>query len=122
MPSLDTPVRTDLFVAGSNLLAATLLLPAATTVDWWLVPPTALVTAALTAAADRRRLGLYLLYLAAIPLVLGVAWVAVTDGAPLGAFGAFPPMILGLGLGTAANRLLFGVIRPVPALRRERAD
>jgi hypothetical protein len=118
VPSLDTPVRKDLFVAGSNLLAAALMFTATTAPTWWLVAPTALTAAVLTAVADRCLAGLYLLYVAAALGTLTILWVVVDGTIP--ALGVFPPVILGLGVGTAANRVLFGVFRPVPDARRRR--
>jgi hypothetical protein len=116
VPSLNDPVHVDLFVAGSNVLTAAALHIAVASPDWWLAAPTALVVAVLTAVADRSRSGLYLLYIAAALGTLGVLWVAA-NGTILG---VLPPTVLGLGVGTAANRLLFGVVRPVPAARRRR--
>ncbi|MFD1633294.1 hypothetical protein ACOZ4L_08870 [Haloplanus ruber] len=71
----------------------------------------------LTAAADRSRLGRYLLYSAAVLAVVGIVWWVATGSDPLP---AIPLLLFGLAIGFAANRLLFGVIRPVPEVRRAR--
>jgi hypothetical protein len=80
------------------------------------VPLVPLGWALVTAASDRSRLGLYLLYAAAL-CTPGVVW-AVAAGT--GAVGLFPVLLYGLGLGFAANRLPFGAVRGVPAVRRRR--
>lgn len=119
MPSLDRRiVRMELFVAGSNCFVAAMLSTVATpTTRWWLALPVALGIALLTAASDRYRAGRYLLYATAGLGMVGVVWaVAAADAVR----GVIPVALLGLGVGFAANRLLFGVIRPVPAARRAR--
>jgi hypothetical protein len=83
---------------------------------WWPLPLVALVWALLVAASDRSRLGLFLLYAAAALCTLGVVWAAATDA---GTMGLVPLLLYGLAIGSAANRLLFGVVRDVPAVRRE---
>jgi hypothetical protein len=113
-------VRTDLGVACATLVTATLL---STTADsllptgWWVVPLVALGWALLTAASDRYRAGFYALFGAGFLALLGIVRWVVNGSDPLP---ILPLLLYGLGLGSAANRLLFGVVRPVPALRRER--
>jgi hypothetical protein len=113
-------VRTDLGIACATFVTATLL---STTADallplgWWFVPLVALGWATLTAASDRSRAGLYALFGAGALATLGIVWWVANGADPRP---AIPLLLYGLGLGAAANRLLFGVVRPVPALRRER--
>jgi len=116
-------VRVELGIACATFVTATLLTTAVTlpSVDWWLVPAVALGWGLLTAASDRSQLGRYLLYLGAAVAMLGIVWAVATADATTG---TVPLVLYGLGIGLAANRLLFGVVRPVPAARRrrERAD
>ena len=113
-------VRTELGVACATFVTATLL---STTADallptgWWVVPLVALGWALLTAASDRYRAGFYALFGAGCLAALGIVWLVASGSYPLP---TIPLVLYGLGLGAAANRLLFGVVRPVPALRRER--
>jgi hypothetical protein len=114
-------VRTDLGVACATLVAAMLLTVAADALrpaGWWLVPAVALGWALLTAISDRHRAGLYALFAAAALAGVGVIWSAANGSDPLS---TVPLVLYGLGLGAGANRLLFGVIRPVPDPRRSRA-
>ena len=113
-------VRTELGIACATVVTATLLSTAASapaSPRWWSIPPLALGWALLTALSDRYRVGFYALFGAGALAILGVVrWVAGgADPLP-----TMPLVLYGLGLGSAANRLLFGVIRPVPPLRRER--
>jgi hypothetical protein len=78
----------------------------------------ALGWAFLTALSDRYRAGLYALSGTAVLVMLGVVWWVANASDPLL---IVPPVVYGLGLGSAANRLLFGVVRPVPPLRRARS-
>ncbi|WP_251341989.1 hypothetical protein [Haloplanus halophilus] len=112
-------VRTELGIACATFVTASLLtVVARPATGWWPVPLVALGWALLTAASDRSRLGLYLLYAAAALLMLGVVRAATAAGE--GPMGLVPLVLYGLGIGFAANRLLFGVVRPVPATRRRR--
>jgi len=117
---LDSRIaRIDIGVACMTLVTATLLSTAASTTPstWWSIPPLALGWALLTALSDRYRVGLYALFGAAVFAMLGVVWWVVNGSDPLP---ILPLLLYGLGLGSALNRLLFGVVRPVPASRRER--
>ena len=74
----------------------------------------------LFAAADRSDVGdwpLALGLVGAIAVFAAALWWAL----PGSLLRIVPPLLLGLGLGTAANRLLFGVVYPLPdaRLRRE---
>jgi hypothetical protein len=114
-------VRTELGIACATVVTATLLSTAASapaSTWWWSVPPVALGWAFLTALSDRYRAGLYALSGTAVLVMLGVVWWVANASDPLL---IVPPVVYGLGLGSAANRLLFGVVRPVPPLRRARS-
>jgi hypothetical protein len=114
----DRIVRTELGVACATFVTATLLSTVARPpTGWWPVPLVALGWGLLTAASDRSRLGLYLLYAAGALTMLGVVWAVAATG---DVRGLIPLTLYGLGVGAAANRLLFGVVRPVPEVRRER--
>jgi hypothetical protein len=113
-------VRTELGIACATFVTATLLSTAASapaSTWWWYIPPVTLGWALLTALSDRYRAGRYALSGAAVLVTLGIVWWVANASDPLR---IVPPVIYGLGLGSAANRLLFGVVRPVPPLRRER--
>ena len=113
-------VRTDLGIACATVVTATLLSATASAllpVGWWFVPLVALGWALLTAASDRYRAGIYALFGVGALAMLGIVWWVANGSDPLP---MVPLLLYGLGLGSAANRLLFGVIRPVPAFRRER--
>lgn len=113
-------VRTELGIACATVVTATLL---STTVGsllpagLWFVPPVALGWALLTAASDRSHAGLYALFGAGAGAMLGVVWWVVggSDALPV-----LPLVLYGLAIGSATNRLLFGVVRPVPEFRRRR--
>jgi len=121
VPAPDTArriVRTELGIACSTFVTASLLTTVALPpTGWWPVPLVALGWALLAAASDRSRLGLFVLYVAAALCTLGVVWAAAADA---GTMGLVPLLLYGLGLGFATNRPLFGVVRDVPAVRRRR--
>ena len=122
-PDADTDgriVRTELGVACATVVTATLLSTTTSALlpsGWWFVPLVALGWALLTALSDRYRAGLYALFGAGALAILGVVWLVASGSDPLP---TIPLVLYGLGLGSAANRLLFGVVRPVPEVRRER--
>lgn len=111
-------VRMELGVACATFVTASMLTTVARPpTGWWPVPLVALTWGLLTAASDRSRTGLYLLSGAGVLAMAGVVWAVVaTDSFA----GVVPVVLYGLGIGFAANRLLFGVVRPVPERRRER--
>lgn len=84
---------------------------------WWIGVLAATGTFLVAAADDRGQAGAILsaavggLFL----VVLVGLWVA---GGPV--LGAVPLVLIGTGVGFGANRLLFGVVFPVPESRRER--
>lgn len=111
-------VRLELGIACATVVTASVLTTVALPpTGWWPVPLVALGWGLLTAASDRSRAGLYLLYAAGALAMIGVVWaVAATESF----VGVIPLLLYGLGVGSAANRLLFGVVRPVPTVRRRR--
>jgi hypothetical protein len=111
-------VRMELGIACATFVTASLLTTVTRPVTgWWPLPVVAIAWALLTAASDRSRLGLSLLYGAGGLAMVGVVWAVAAADAFVG---VIPLVLYGLGIGFAVNRLLFGVVRPVPALRRER--
>jgi len=108
----------DLTIAGSNVgVAGMLSTVAVATAWWWLTPLVTLGTALLTAASDRSQTGLWALYGVGILGMAAIVWaVTATDSG----IGFLPPALLGMGVGYAVNRLLFGVVWSVPTLRRQR--
>ena len=115
-------VTRDLVIAASNVTVA---VTAASVVDtpivWWVSVAAVGVSAALFAFADRSTLGNWSLGAAlssGVILFAGVMWW-LTAG-PLVA--VILPIVLGLGVGTAANRLLFGILNPLPEGRRLREN
>ncbi|MFB6202475.1 MAG: hypothetical protein ABEI98_10765 [Halorhabdus sp.] len=111
-------VAVDLFVALSNVAVGGMLSTVAFAPALrWLVPPLAVGIALLTAAADRSQRGVWLLTGFAVLVTVGIGWGMVTDRISLG---ILPVLLLCLGIGSAANRVLFGVYYPVPDVRRRR--
>jgi hypothetical protein len=70
---------------------------------------------AAAAVSDRHPLGY--LALASLGVVLGALVVWATVGGPRWVVSV---AVAGLGAGVGANRLLFGVVRPLPPIRRRR--
>jgi len=108
----------DLTIAASNVgVAGMLSTVAVATAWWWLTPLAALGSALLFAASDRSRNGLWALFGVGILGMAAIVWavIATDSGA-----GYLPPALLGVGVGYAVNRLLFGVVWSVPAVRRQR--
>ncbi|SEA18037.1 hypothetical protein SAMN04488065_2116 [Haloplanus vescus] len=111
-------VRFDLTIAASNVgVAGMLSTVAVATAWWWLTPLAALGSALLFAASDRSRNGLWALFGVGILGMAAIVWavIATDSGARY-----LPPALLGVGVGYAVNRLLFGVVWSVPAVRRQR--
>jgi hypothetical protein len=71
----------------------------------------------LVAASDRSEAGKWALVGIGTLAVVALAVSAVTDSVPVAAIG---PAMLGLAVGFGLNRVLFGVVTPVPERRRER--
>jgi len=112
-------VARDLFVGVSSVVTATLI---AYSVDrptaWPLVAVAVAFGVALVAVVDRST-GVWGPTVGMTGSILAFAVVLwwLIPGPP---FAVFPPLLFGLGVGTAANRLLFGVVYPLPDARRER--
>ena len=116
-----TVVVRDLFVALSSVVTATMT---ASTADgpiaWWRGATTAVGSVALFGAVDRTHVGtvpLVTMLTGVAVLLLGVAWSLL---GPL--FTVVPPLLFGFGVGTATNRLVFGVLYPLPEARRKREN
>lgn len=84
---------------------------------WWIVPLVAVATALVAAASDRGYNGDSLTVVVAGAIVLGLVWLWVTYRPILSALAL---VLVGTGIGFGANRLAFGVLRPVPDRRRTR--
>lgn len=82
---------------------------------WWVGVLGATCAGLLLAAADRSRAGLWALLVGGGLLVAGVGWALYAD-----ARGIVPIALVGIGAGATLNRLVFGVVRPVPPVRRRR--
>ncbi len=117
-----TVVARDLFVGASSVLTAMLI---AYSLDeptaWPLGLFAAAVGVALFAAVDRSTAGSYGLTAGLSGGILALAAVLwwLVPGTP---GGVLPPLLFGLGVGTATNRLLFGVVYPLPEARRQREN
>jgi len=113
-------VARDLFVGTSSVVTAGLI---AASLDgptaWSLGVFAAAFGVVLCVAADRSTAGVWGLTAGLSGGILALAavlWWLVPDTPD----GVFPPLLFGLGVGTALNRLLFGVVYPLPEARRER--
>ena len=82
---------------------------------WWVVPVVAVATAVVAGASDRAYNGDYLTAAVGGAIVLGLAWLWVTYRPVLSALAL---VLVGTGIGFGANRLVFGVVVPVPESRR----
>jgi hypothetical protein len=112
-------VLVDAFLAASTFLQYWLTREFTTNDDWWITGVVALVTFALLAAADRSRTGVWALVGAGVLAMAALVWMGAT-----GALGTYPFgwFFLGVAVAMAANRFVFGVVRPVPEVRRRRMD
>jgi hypothetical protein len=82
-----------------------------------------LVTAALFAGADRSRLGLWIFGAVGALVIAGLIFVMAelaTTGTESWVFAVIPGGVVGLGVGWLLNRVVFGLVRPVPQTRVER--
>jgi hypothetical protein len=120
--SAQSIVARDLVIAASNVtVAATTASVVDTRITWWVSVVAAGVSVALFAFADRSALENWSLGAAlasGVVLFTGAVWWFSSE--PLVA--VIPPIVLGLGVGTATNRVLFGIINPLPELRRRREN
>jgi len=115
-------VARDLFVGTASVVTGVLI---AYSLDGPTAWPLGVVAVAfgvaLFAAVDRSTVGPYGLTAGLVGSILAFAallWWLVPG--PLVA--VFPPLLVGLGVGTAANRLLFGVVYPLPEARLRREN
>lgn len=113
--SAQSIVARDLVIAASNVtVAATTASVVDTRITWW-------VSVALFAFADRSALENWSLGAAlasGVVLFTGAVWWFSSESL----VAVIPPIVLGLGVGTATNRVLFGIINPLPELRRRREN
>ncbi|MBX0286413.1 hypothetical protein [Haloarcula salinisoli] len=118
--SKRTVVARDLFVGASSVVTALLIAYSlGEPTIWPLGVFAAVFGVVLCAAVDRSAAGVWELtagLLGSILVLAAVLWWLV-PGTPEG---VLPPLVFGLGVGTALNRLLFGVVYPLPEARRER--
>jgi hypothetical protein len=86
---------------------------------WMAAPPVAVVFLTTTAAADRHRFGSRLVTFLGV-LTVTVAVIALfVARLPVS---AFPAATVGLATGIGLNRLVFGVLGPIPEERRRRLE
>ncbi|GGO00458.1 MULTISPECIES: hypothetical protein [Haloarcula] len=114
-------VARDLFVGASNVVTATLIAYSLDGPTAWPLGAVAVAFGSvLFAAVDRSAAGTWGLTVGLSGSIVAFAAVLwwLGPGTPLA---VLPPLLFGLGIGTAANRLLFGVVYPLPeaCLRRE---
>ena len=83
--------------------------------SWWVGLLAAACAAALLAAADRSRAGIWALLGVGGLVIVGVAWPISADAGAV-----VPVALIGIGVGATVNRFVFGVLRPVPPVRRRR--
>lgn len=112
-------VLVDAFIAASTFLQYWLTREFTTNDDWWVAGVVALVTFGLFAAADRSRVGLWALTGVGLLAIAALVWMGATS-----TLGTYPLgwLFLGIAIAMAANRFLFGVVRPVPEAHRRRMD
>lgn len=104
----------DLFLALSNLLLFAVLFPLRRPDGWLIAGATAVVCGVLFLAADRSRRGLLVLVASGV-LCGGLLVVRMNTGSP--AVDSIPWVMLGLGTAVGLNRVVFGVLGPVPSYR-----
>jgi hypothetical protein len=93
---------------------------------WWLAVVSTLLTGAATYADEqrlegasvRRRLAVYL----GTTALLGALLVGVVAATPLGPGLVLSTAVAGFGLATLVNRVVFGVVYPIPQRRLRRAE
>ena len=115
-------VARDLFVGPSSVVTATLIAYSLDVPTAWSLGAVAVAfSVGLFAVTDRSTAGAYGLTagLSGGILVLAAVLWWLVPGPPTA---VFPPLLFGLGVGTAVNRLLFGVVYPLPEQRRRREN
>ncbi|MBX0286656.1 hypothetical protein [Haloarcula salinisoli] len=93
---------------------------------WWIAVVTTLLSGAATYADEqrlegasvRRRLTVYL----GTVVLLGALLVGVVAATPLGPGLVLSTAVAGFGLATLVNRVVFGVVYPIPQRRLRRAE
>jgi CHASE2 domain-containing sensor protein len=101
-------------VVGGTMLGGTVVFAGGL---WWVAPVAAAIAGGLAAWSDRSRVGLWALLLAGGFAMVGVVWAWATDAVPIG---VVPVVLVGMGVGTALNRVVFGLVWAVPDLRQRR--
>jgi hypothetical protein len=112
-----TVIRAELFVALCSLFTTFLLLPTRRPGGWPIAVLVAVTSGAIFLLADRDRRGLWLL----IGCGLFFLWafpIAVATDVLSG--GTVPWIVLGIVSAFTLNRVVFGLVRPVPSFRRQR--
>ncbi len=111
----------DVAVAATNIAVGFVLMTTTgvATELWWVGVAAAAVFAALTMASDRSRKGVWLLGASGAALIVAIAAGLFTDTVP---FSVLPILLVGLGVGFLCVRVAFGVLRPIPEVRRRRAE
>jgi len=87
--------------------------------QWWIGVVTLVVAGLLIASADRSRAGKWVLIAIGTVAIVALGWGMFRDTVPTG---VLPLVLIGMGTGLALNRVLFGVLRPVPEVRQRRED
>jgi len=121
MASIDQRiVRRDTLLAAGYIATAALM--ASVTVaptKWWVAVAAFIATSLTFAAADRSSAHSYALVSAVtvvvVLFVVAIWWLVEAPLLPV-----VPLALLGMGVGTALNRFLFGVVCPVPEQRCRR--
>lgn len=112
-----TVIRTELFIALCNLVTAFLIFPTRRPGGWPIAVVVGVTSGTIFLVADRTRHGLWLLIGSGL-LFLWAFPVAIATDVLRG--GVTPWIVLGIGSAFALNRVVFGLVRPVPVFRRER--
>jgi hypothetical protein len=115
-------VARDLFVGTASVANGILIAYSLEVATAWPFGALAVVFSfVLMAAVDRSTAGAYGLTAGLVASILALAavlWWLVPDTPG----GVLPPLLFGLGVGTATNRLLFGVVYPLPEARLRREN
>ncbi|SDF84899.1 hypothetical protein [Halorientalis regularis] len=112
-----TVIRTELFVALCSLISTFLMFPTRRPGGWPIAVVVAVTSGAIFLLADRSRRGLWLLIGTGMLFLWAFPIAVATDAL---AFGIVPWIVLGVVSAFALNRVVFGLVRPVPAFRRQR--
>jgi hypothetical protein len=86
---------------------------------WMIAAGVAVASSAVFVVADRTRRGMVLLLVSGVVLVAGIVVNLVVEAVPIG---VLPWVVLGFGGAMGLNRLVFGVVRPIPSYRLSRQD